>query len=192
MTTEQICTSLIGAMEDLLEAACQTNVADDDPSRALIVRAGRLQDDPTTNYVHVLIHPNDPDDRETWHHEIIRENLTAMQNPWGGADFRLPQGMYEIGGGEMWWRRFTIQLTMFWIGKNLTRTQARDYSFLVLGRAEEAIKEGGSTFGELQDSWEESVWGWFVRRSWIAERGGPDVDWIWDAKIWVEFGTQKP
>lgn len=191
MENEHICTMLIEAVTDLLLTACQLDVSTDDPSYATVVRAGRLQDDPTVNVVSILVHPNDPEEPRTWMNEIVGDDLKVIQNPWGGDPYRMPQHGYEIGGGEQWWRRFTVQLTMFWMNKSLTRTQARDYSFLVLGRAEEAIKEGASTFGVLQDAWGEQVWGWYVRRTHMLERGGPDVDWIWNGRLWLEFGTDK-
>lgn len=185
--------SMLGdSIAALLLAACQTAVDETDDTRAHTVREGRLQSDPTTNVVSILIHPNDPEQPDKWAHEVVRNNITALSNPWGDADFRIPSGLYEIGGGEFWWRRFTVHLQMFWMEKGLTRNQALDYSHLVLGRAEEAIKEGAATFGALQDEWDEQVWGWYVRKSRCVERGGPPNDWIWDGKLWLEFGTNKP
>jgi hypothetical protein len=183
---------LVDALETVLTAGCKTAVDESDDSRAFLVRAGRLQADPTTNVVSILIHPNDPEDPDGWKHAIITENPTAMQNPWGEAAFRVPMGMYEIGGGEHWWRRFTIELQMFWMNKALTRSEALALSHLVLGRAEEAIKEGINTFGACQDEWGERPWGVFVKSSRCLERGGPDTDWIWNGRIWVQFGTEKP
>ena len=177
---------LSGALEALLVAACQTAISDDDDSKALLVRAGRLQEDPTKNFVNVLIHPNDPDDMDEWVHEVIGKNITPY------SDHGFPIGMYEIGGGEQWWRRFTAELKIFYNQKSLTRTQARDNAHLVLGRAEEAIKEGISALAASPDTWGEQAWGAYVRRSRCVERGGPTKDWIWDGKIWVEIGTSKP
>lgn len=188
----QIVSLLVDALETVLLKECQTDVDPSDDSRAYLVRAGRLQANPVTNVVSILIHPNDPNDPDGWRHEIVSENPTTMQNPWGGAAFRVPLGLYEVGGGEHWWRRFTVELTMYWMHKGLNRSTALELSHRVLGRAESAIKEGRATFGPLKDDWNEQPWGWYVRRSRCVERGGPDVAWIWDGKLWVEFGTEKP
>jgi len=176
---------LSDGLETLLVAGCQTAVDDDDDSKALLVRAGRLQQDPTKNYVNILIHPNDPDDMDSWVHEPIGKNITPL-------DQNMPMGMYEVGGGEQWWRRFTVELKIFFNQKSLTRTQARDYAHLVLGRAEEAIKEGVSTLSALADDWGEQSWGIYIMKSRCVERGGPTKDWIWDGKIWLQVGTSKP
>jgi len=167
---------------------CQTNVSEDDPTRAVLVRGGRLQEDPTKNVVQALVHGNDPEAPEKWEHTIITQDLTKFLT--GGM--AQVMGMYEVGGGEQWWRRFTVELQMFWKAKKLNRNQARDAAHLVLGRAEAAIKQSTSALAAQADEFGEQAWGVYVRRSRCLERGGPPKDWIWNARIWIEIGTSKP
>lgn len=186
----QIVSLLADVMETLLTTACQTDVSDD--SKALLVRVGRLQEDPTKNVVSVLIHPNDPDNPDDWRHEVMKMDPFAVQNPYGEAIPVSNVGMYEVGGGAHWWRRFTVDLKMFFGVKTLAREEARELAQNVLGRAEEALKEGMSTLGTQQDGWGESCVQVYVTSSRCVERGGPTKDWIWDGKIWVQFHTAKP
>ena len=188
----QIISLLVDAIEDLLVTACQLDISGDDDSKALLVRAGRLQQDPTKNVVNILVHPNDPDAPDDWRHEIRKMDQVTLQNPWSRDVPASAVGMYEIGGGEHWWRRFTVELKMFFGTKNEDRATCRELAHRVLGRAEEALKEGMSTFGAQLGDWDEQCVQVYVTSSRCVERGGPTKDWIWDGKIWVQFHTAKP
>lgn len=139
----------------------QTALDPTDPTLAAVVRYGKLQDDPTQGTgINVLAHVGDPYDEGWFHSVTAAKELTSYAVP-----------SYEIGGGEMWWRRLTIQLSMFYISREVDRDTAMEYSYVVLSRAEKSLSE--LVVGDLVDTFGERAIKLFVVRSRLREGGGP-------------------
>lgn len=149
-------------VSDLIDEL-QSVVSSADDSRAFLVRRGWLQDDPTPG-INVLVFANDPFSPGSWEH-----TSAAMEK----AGIGLGQVATEIGGGSLFYRRFTIQLKLFWKPSH-TREDAERLSHVVLSRAERQIDRlirrglpiGPDTFGEVAlDA--------FPMRSEMTQKGGP-------------------
>lgn len=147
---------------DLLDEL-QTMISTVDDSRAFLVRRGALQDDPTPG-INVLVFANDPFNPNGWEH-----TSAAMEK--GGIG--LGNYATEIGGGSLFYRRFTIQIKSFWKPSH-TREDAERLSHVVLSRAERLIDRltrrgapiGPDTFGEVAlDA--------IPMRSQTLQKGGP-------------------
>lgn len=141
--TKSLVNMVIESVNTYLTEVLQTNIDTDDATRAGLVRPGLLQDDPTRPKVSVLTFPNDPSVEGGWRNEIVVPNGN-------GADYNPPP--YELGGGEMWYYRFTTELDLFWRPK-VKRDEARVLASIVLSRASRAISlapiaSGEDDFGE--------------------------------------------
>lgn len=162
MTNTIIAAVVVHLVEKLI-----TDVPEDDISRAGLVRAGRLQDDPTRPRATLLVHPNDPQD-EGWRHELAKTDT--------GIEFATP---WEVGGGHLEWLRFTANLELFYM-KSISRVAAQESASTLLTRARAALwsmamPQGVSDFGE-------SAIKLVVCSSYIREGGGPP-DYIWRGDI---------
>lgn len=173
-----IINNLIDGVNLYLTERLQDDVAVDDPTRAGLVRPGLLQDDPTRFHVSVLTFPNDPDSDNSWKHEIVVDNANGQQ-------YNPPP--YELGGGEMWYRRFTTSLELFY-RTSVKREQARELSNVILSRAELAIAQF-PVANEVDDFGELALQ---VRvMSSLIDQGGGDGQAIWHGKIWWQVLTGK-
>jgi len=179
----QILDMVVDALTIHLVTTLQTDLAASDPSIANLVRAGRLQDDPTENAIHILVHSGDPEDDKVQHGMI-----TANDRDRFGLGYIPPQ---EVGGGSLWWREVTVQLGCFLINLGYTRDQAREYAHQVLGRVELNTANCTTTVG-LTDEFGEQSLKTFVTRSLFQESGGPDDSWIWRGKVWASLLCARP
>jgi hypothetical protein len=150
----------------------------EDETRAGLVREGLLQDDPTRYKVTVMVHINDPDDETGWRHEVLD----------GQADGKSfdPPG-YMIGGGQIWNRRFTLELEMFFKAR-VKRPEALDLASVVLSRAEMSLQRapinvGVDDFGEIPTQLR-------VNKSHLSQ-GGSDGSFIYHGKVWFTVMTEK-
>lgn len=169
---------IIDNVNTYLTTVLQDEVDVNDDTRAGLVRPGLLQDDPTRYKVSVLTFPNDPDSETSWMNEIVATNAN-------GADMNPPP--YEIGGGEMWYRRFTTQLELFYRTK-VKRDESRELSGVVLARAELAIAQ--QPLNLPSDDFGEEAIQVRVMKSSIAQGGG-EGQFIWHCKIWWQVLTGK-
>ena len=168
MADTSILNLIIDAAIDKLVEDLSTNISDE--TKAGLIRDGRLQDDPTQYGITVLAYPNDPYD-ETWIHTVAKgkeHNLLGLDVP-----------PYEIGGGEMWWRRFTAQLVMFF-EPDVNRHEARMRAMVVLSRAEWSLSN--LSIGDLGDTFGERGHKVFVVRSYTRHSGGTGT-YIWKGMV---------
>jgi hypothetical protein len=175
---------VIDALVVDITAECMTGVPEDDLSRAGLVRAGRLQSDPTDPINSITLHPNYPPSRESWPHVHVEENK-PMGNNASVIGSPMIGGAAEIGGSQFWWRRGSAQLRCFFTNLNLTRAQAREYANLFRRRVEDAIYQAPTAL-TVGDSFGERVVG-LIRptESYLVEGGGPPNSWIWQG--WIKW-----
>lgn len=167
--------------EDLTEAFDTEGLA-----KSELIRLGRLMDDPEGYENPICVHENDPDDLTGWLHEQVQSpssqtrNLNPFQSPW-----------FEIGGGEVWARRFTIELNVFLTREGLERDEAKAVIDTVHGRALHALRNSQRIPG-LEDEYGEHVWmsRCGVAKSRMVLSGGPPTNWIGRGKLWFQVFTQ--
>lgn len=147
----------------------------DDDAKAGVVRAGKLQDDPTDGRINLLIHPGGidfPDEIDT-------------------ARFGK-ETVYEIGGDNgnpatvFWRRKFRIEITMFFSANS--RINARNKAHVLKARMHNALLTDNIR-NIPRDSFGESVWGFEVCKIYLNEGGGDD-DFNWRGECWIEYFTQ--
>lgn len=162
-----------------LKLILEDQIAAADETRAGLVRIGLLQASPLTAGINILTQFNDPDDPQGWRHGIL---------PGPGHKLDLDMPAYEIGGGQMWFRRYTTVLELFF--KNgATRVRSEELAQIILSRAELAIMEAPLPT-ENPDSFGEIALKTFIHSDTNIEGGGTG-QFIFHGKIWWQCLTQK-
>lgn len=179
MTDTSVVNLIIDSVNADLVLNLQTLVAQGDATKAFLVRPGLLQADPTPG-INVLTHVNDPEDEKSWENAVV-------SGP--GSDLRtlVSNYPYEIGEGELWYRRFTTELIQFW-KPGFSRDDARRFSNVVLSRAEHTIKHSISGLGP--DSFGEVSLAFYIASSRNSEGGGPG-QFAWYGRIRWQALTGK-
>lgn len=135
-----------------------------------LVRAGKLQADPTIAGINILVHPAS----EEWPNEL----------------YKTSQGVtYEIGGpipAFQWSAKFYIELKLFF-NQELERTTAQIKAQVVLSRAHRAIMRMNATMRDLpKDDFGGKAITVEVVDSFLREGGGVR-EFIWRGKMRVQF-----
>lgn len=164
---------IMDTVRDALWRELAEETSDNDPTKARLVRAGLLQDDPTRYKVSILVLPNDQDGDILWRHELAPKEVAPP---------------YEIGGSEMWLRRFTLILNMFWSPRT-TREQAMLNANILLSKAEDVLARL-SVLTTRPDDFGEYALDLRVKSSHLAPGGG-EGQFINYGKIWFEVLTGK-
>ena len=166
-------------LRDRLTQYLITDVAEDDSSRAGLVKIGQLQEDYTRLRIAVEVHENDPDDDRDWHHNLIEENAQEDNR-------RFRQ---VIGGGRSYWnRRFCLMVHIFL--DNLTREEATRIKGAVMHRIEQAIVDAQDCNGLTDSAGEVALEGAIVREN--GQLAGDDTFPIWRYKAWIQYKTMRP
>jgi len=182
-----IITMITNAIISDLETALDPDVIAD-AGESNLVRIGSLQDDPQKYTNPVLVYENDPDDPNGWLHS--QYNSSTQQS--GGRDL-IGQGQIELGGTELFYRRFTVHISSFLTRSGLKRAQAKVVFDLLHGRCFHALRNSTSIMG-LSDEFGESVL--MCKNGLVKSRvmisGGPPSQWIGRIKLWLQVLTQLP
>jgi hypothetical protein len=171
LTDTDIVSEIVDALVVDLTAACITNLDEDDPTRAGLVRAGRLQANPQTNVTSILVHPNYPGDPEDWIHEEVREINRTHSVYYEEYGSPIIGGAREVGGGRFWLRRGTVELEIFFTQKNYDRATAKDYANIVRRRVEYTLNTATTPLGAY-DTFGEHCQQVSAKKSWLLEGGG--------------------
>lgn len=178
MTSVSVLNTIVDAVNDSLVLNLKDLINKSDPAYAGLVRIGQLQDDPTNPGLIVLTQSGDHVDPDRWMHGIV-----------GGPGQQLPIHLdtFEIGCGEMWYRRFTTEISQFW-PQAFEREEARIWAQVILSRAEDAIRKTvtNSDADDFGESWVQTN----MVMSRNVEQGGPG-QFIWRAKIWWQAMTNR-
>jgi hypothetical protein len=173
-----VCNLLIDTVNTYLTEILQEFVDVTDETRAGTVRPGLLQDDPTRFHISILTYSNDPDHQDRWRHSIVNHDLsTGKRNP----------PAYQLGGGSMWFRRFTTVLEQYW-KPSTDRQRGRTLGNVVLSRAEHALNH--APINNLVDSFGEYAVQMYVKSSTATDAGGQG-QFITHSKIWWEVLTAR-
>jgi hypothetical protein len=134
---------------------------DYDEASAGLVRAGKLQDDPTIRVVNILV----------THATEDFPNKIYSPSEMPGHDFEYT---YSIGADLMslWVQRFSVKFNMIWNGE-YSRQVAEAKAQTVLGRAEHATMLLNHRLHEIpMDSFGKKPSSVALRKSWLREGAG--------------------
>jgi hypothetical protein len=169
-------------MREHLETYLQDEVPDTDPTKAVLVKVGRFQDNPVKKNVLVAISGGDFEDPAYMDGRADLETMNQVKIA------NLPVG--EIGGGIYWWRRFTMDFRTFFVKQRFEEDIAMKYGYEFYGRLLNAIQV--CTFGRLVDDYGERTCGLpYIEGSSFFESGGPQ-QYIWRGKVKWRVLTHRP
>lgn len=165
-----------------LEVELQDEVPDTDPTKAVVVKVGRFQDNPVKKNVLVAISGGDFEDPSYLDARADHENL----NQFGLRN--LPIG--EIGGGTYWWRRFSIDFRTFFVKQRYEEQIAMKYAYEFYGRLLKAVE---TCTLRLTDSHGEKTNNIppFIEGASFFESGGAK-QYIWRGKLLWRVLTWRP
>lgn len=166
-------TSLLNTLMDTavehLTDRLLTDVSDD--TKAGLVRAGKLQEDPTVRRIILLMRPGG----QAYPHVLSTLN-NGLQTP-----------AYLIGGGAYWRRRFILEVECYFAGE-VFRDVARTNAQVVLSRAHAALTS--LPLPSSVDSFGEHAIQLQVEKAFMQEGGGPG-NFIHKGEIWFEVLTER-
>lgn len=170
-------TLLMDATEALLRNALLTTQTDD--AKAGVVRAGKLQDDPTTKKINILLHPGG---------EEYKNTLNRHTSPEQG---KYVPSAYTIGGGgsAFYLHYIKIELELFF-SNSPNRSDSRKKSSLVMSRAKRVLNTWDVGRLVPKDDFGEHAYDLQVLDHWLFEGGG-DGDFNWRGWLVVEFLTEQ-
>jgi hypothetical protein len=164
---------LIDGIVDQLVQKLYTEVPASDPSRVILIRAGRLQEDPTRNRMNLTIHYGEDRDKDS-----LNDRNDPVEAP-----------TYEIGGGVYMRRRFRIEFELFFPGER-DRDNARTWANIAYSRTQRALKDMQlpvhPTTGQPVDDFGEMAIELVFRPSFMRESGGPG-NFIHKGELHFEF-----
>jgi len=170
-------------MRDYLEVALQDEVTENDPTRAVVVKVGRFQDNPVKKNVLVALSGGDYEDPNYLDGRADHQALDeiGLRN--------LPIG--EIGGGWYWWRRFSTRMETFFVKQRFEEEIAMRYAYEFYGRLLKATEM--CTLIGLTDAYGEKTNNItpFIESSTFFESGGPKQH-IWRGKLKWRVLTWRP
>ena len=162
-----------------------TNETDTDLHPGLI-RGGLLHENPVPYRIVVLVHHNDPDDSGN---NPFWGDITAHEDDESG--WKMPAA--EVGGGEFYSRRFTLDIKIYFVRSKENRQLSREIATSVIENAEKGVRMLNSTIWMLaQGATGEIPLQVKVYRTVSAEGGGPPSSHIWSGKIMFSVLTEIP
>lgn len=150
-----------------------------------LVKFGPLQQDPGQNGINITIYSNDPNKVLDWSHRRIETWPTKSTV---GAVRTLPQGFNPIGGGQGFFRRFTVEGRIF-LNQTDEDEEGRDeMAQLVLSSLEYHLNTTDRFRSTPTDSFKEKVIGGFYPVVESELIGGGESG-IYDLTLRLEFAT---
>jgi len=165
-----------------LETAMVNEVPEDYPTRAVLVKIGRMQENPLKKNVSVAISGGDYDDPNYIDGRIDHEDLDDIQIR------NLPVG--EIGGGWYWWRRGTINFQTFFVRQRYEEELALKYAYDFYGRLIHSVEE--ISVHTLEDDYGEQAYGHPYIEGASFFEGGGNSQYIWRGKLRWRVLTWRP
>lgn len=169
-------------IKEHLETAMVAEVPDANPTKAVLVKVGRFQDNPLDLNVSISISGGDFEDPSYMDGRIDHEDLDSIQVK------NLPVG--EIGGGIYWWRRGTIDFKTFFVRQRFEEDVATQYAYDFYGRLLKAVEEIVLT--DLTDDYGERAYSTpYIEGATFFESGG-NKQYIWRGKLKWRALTWRP
>lgn len=168
--------SIERGISDLIVDAAVTDLQEAFPDFSLI-RGGRMQENPLKNQegTYILVHINDPKDPKAWNDGVVSARR-------GDSPGQIWVPSYEIGGGEMWYRRFTTEFGYYATKQKDDRSEARMSAQWVKAKIEWTLRRS-QRIPTLIDSFGEIAKQVRLYSSYAIEGGGPPASFIWRGEV---------
>lgn len=177
----QIVNLILTEMVTYLTQKMRTEIDPDDPSYAVIVKKGLLQTQKTQNNVQIGVTGGDHEDPNYKDGILTLGDLPSI-------GFEMDPR--EIGGGQMWMRRFVARLECYYIVQRFTEDQAHEVAYNTLGRLMANIEK--APIAGIRDTFGEEAIKAFCFANSFFESGGPPASYIFRGKILFQVLTERP
>lgn len=119
-------------MKDTLETRLIDEVPEENPTRLIYINVGKFQENPVKKNISIAISGGDFEnpahlDGRVDHNEMDQVGLK-----------NLPVG--EIGGGEYWWRRGNVRVSVFFVRQGFEEEKALKYAYDFYSRLLSALQ----------------------------------------------------
>lgn len=176
----QIVPMILYKLRDDLEVSLVHDVPEDSPTRAIMVKVGRFQENPTDVNVSVALSGGDYEDPDFIDGRITHPDLRDI------LVRNLPEA--EIGGGTYWWRRFSVYVSVFFTQHNYEESRALQYAYEFYGRLQSAVE---NVRMNLVDDFGEQASGSPYFESTTYFQSGGKNKWIFRGKLRFRVLTQR-
>jgi len=168
-------------VRDALEKALISDVLDDDPARAGVVKIGHLQGEPAPDdaRISITIHENDPD-------KFTKGALTSIDGPWDDGVVEV-----EVGGTVTSERKFTIKARCLFANTREDLDAARNIASTLRDRIEKCLLK--LRFSSVATT-DEFVSRGIIATSFVGEMlqaGGPPDAFDYHLKIRFDIWTTR-
>jgi len=178
--SQQIIPMITSALVTSITATCQTAISGSDITRAVSVKRGRWQDDPTRKFVYVTVCGGDPEDPK------FQDGIVSL-GTFENISYMMPAR--EIGGGQLWWRRGIIQVGCYFLRQGLDEDDAINAAYVVLGRLQSCIES--TVVSNLTDDFGEHAIQLFCFADSFFESGGPPTSYIFRGRVYWSCLTER-
>ena len=170
-TPSQIVPKILYTFKNYLDTILIQGVPESDPTRAVVVKLGRVLDNPLQTNISVGITGSDPED----------PSLKDMRIDFDDG-FKIPSLLAtEIGGSCYWWRRGTILFNTFFVRQRFEEEVAFEYAYSFYGRLHQAMDR--LNFPSFSDDYGEQAYPpVYIESSKFVESGG-SKQFIWRGKL---------
>lgn len=173
---------IVDALVEGLEQYLIDEVPYSDPTRMNEIRAGRFQQDPNVAWLRASVQGGDLDDPD-----LMDGIVTLREAQAGRTGFYIEPR--EIGGTQMWYRRGTVRLELFFIIEQVPEELAREYAYTILGRLQSNLEK--IRISHLTDDFGEHAIKLFHTQNSMYQSGGPPSSYLWRGKVVWEVLTER-
>lgn len=166
-----------------------TGLPAEDPSRLELVEIRPRSGDFSKVTLSCSIAPNDPADPTNW----IDEELA-----WPGNLFNNGVRQIEMGGGQYFNKRYTVDFNFFFMREGIGREQSIEIAELIFARIHSALVAAGrNQGGEFETLFIQDDLGFSLARTGAARSvkrmqlrpGGSSKKTLYKGKMWLQFET---
>lgn len=177
----QVVNMVLDQLVEYLTQYMITDLAEDNPIRADLVKKGLLQENKVESNIQIGVSGGDHDQPDDMDGIITLDKLPDI-----GID--LPSR--EIGGTQLWMRRGVVRLECFFIAEGYDEDTAHGIAYDCLGRVLELV--GLAPVHGLTDEYGEKVIMIHCYANTFFESGGPPASYIFRGKIFWAIYTERP
>lgn len=165
-----------------LETSLVNEVPETDPTRAILVKVGRFQENPLEKNVSVAISGGDWEDPTYIDGRVDNpkfDNLVVRFLP-----------VAEVGGGWHWWRRGSLRVNVYFVKQRYPEDIAMSYAYNFHGRLLRSL-ETTPIRNLIDDYGEIAIPPLYIEGASFFESGGGQ-QYIWRGKVLWRVLTERP
>jgi len=172
---------IVDRLVDGLTVYMIDNIAVNDPTRIKSVKSGRFQEDPSLNDLRLSVQGGDLEDPNQM------DGIVDLNKAPNRVGFHVEPR--EIGGTQMWYRKGTVRLELFFIARQYDEETSREYAYTILGRLQNNIEK--IYVADLRDDYDEHAVKLFSTQNSFFQSGGPPSSYYWRGKVLWECLTER-